>query len=894
MTIQRRAAAPMSRGTVLQQDQIPDLMPTMGNPAAPIVVVCDSPSQELWRQAQPIGGKAFDIFRDHAEQQGFGKDDFLFVSPCGPMPSTAEGSDKREKAFIDQYRDSLRRTLAQARPRTVLYLGKTAGYALTGKPTKIMKQRGMPRRDEALGMPLLPLLSPGHVLRRPELLEIYQSDFNMLRILVDSDYSLDGLAENVGEVEYEWRQDISDILANRPSAISVDAEATGLRWYKPEVFPITVQMSWEAGKAIALPVSPAYFPEHFGMTRRDYQHLRLQLKELLEDPAVKKCGHNLKIDHHFIRRMGIEVRGWQIDTMQLAFVVDENMPDKSQDECVRRWVPEMAGYADIFNQETDKSQMITVPPDKMLPYAAGDADACFRLARTLTKLARADARQWKTYTHIQWPALRSFMDVVEPQGIMIDENALAELQTVLGQQTAREYRELIQMVPAAVRRKHAEAGLEFSRDRFVRDILFTDEGFGLKPVVFTKSTRKLGEDEQIPSVSTKDHLPYFDDHPFVAKLIPFQKLEKLRGTYVGVPGHQALNSRGETVDVEPTGFWKYIWDGRIHPGFFLHRTVTGRTASSDPNAQNFPKRGPLAKAYRKIFVPTPGYVFVECDLSQAELRIAAWMANDPAMLKVYREGRDIHEATAAGVMGLSIEQFRALPDDVRKKKRQDAKAVNFGFLYGMGWKKFMGYAKTEYGVTFTETEAKRIRSMFFKTYRRLEPWHVAMRQFVKKHGYVRSLHGALRRLPNIRSVDEIIRGECERQAINSPVQRFASDLGIMAVGRLCRDADPNLIRPVAFIHDAIVCEVKEEFAHEGAAWIKFYMESNPLENWFEIEPPLPIKADASIGVNLSDMEEMGERIQAEAPAWWNHTADGWNSREEQHEVQIASVSWGRR
>lgn len=125
----------------------------------------------------------------------------------------------------------------------------------------------------------------------------------------------------------------------------------------------------------------------------------------------------------------------------------------------------------------------------------------------------------------------------------------------------------------------------------------------------------------------------------------------------------------------PTGFWKYIYEDRIHPSFLLHRTVTGRTASADPNAQNFPKRGPLAKAYRKIFVPSDGYVFVECDLSQAELRIAAWMANDPAMLRIYREGGDIHAATAAAVMGITLEAFNALPSEVKKAKRQQAKAV---------------------------------------------------------------------------------------------------------------------------------------------------------------------------------------------------------------------------
>ena len=128
----------------------------------------------------------------------------------------------------------------------------------------------------------------------------------------------------------------------------------------------------------------------------------------------------------------------------------------------------------------------------------------------------------------------------------------------------------------------------------------------------------------------------------------------------------------------PTGFWKYIDDfGYIHPSSMLHRTVTGRTASADPNGQNFPKRGPLAKAYRKIFVARPGYTYVECDLSQAELRIAAWMAQEPTMLRIYQENGDIHMATAVIVSGLTQEAFDRLSEETRKEYRQKAKAVIF-------------------------------------------------------------------------------------------------------------------------------------------------------------------------------------------------------------------------
>lgn len=187
---------------------------------------------------------------------------------------------------------------------------------------------------------------------------------------------------------------------------------------------------------------------------------------------------------------------------------------------------------------------------------------------------------------------------------------------------------------------------------------------------------KLKPDEQIPSVSTKTHLPYFDDHAFIPKLIRYQKIAKLRNTYVGLPEHTETNNRGEPITVPANGFWQHLTeDHYIHPSFILHRTVTGRTASVSPNGQNFPKRGPLAKQYRKIFIARPGYTLIEVDLSQAELRIAAWMANEPTMLAVYNAGGDIHMSTALIVSNLSEAAFELLPDETKKDYRQKAKAA---------------------------------------------------------------------------------------------------------------------------------------------------------------------------------------------------------------------------
>ena len=151
-------------------------------------------------------------------------------------------------------------------------------------------------------------------------------------------------------------------------------------------------------------------------------------------------------------------------------------------------------------------------------------------------------------------------------------------------------------------------------------------------------------------------------------------------------------------------------------------------------------------------------------------------------------------ATALIVMGVTMETFKKLSKQEQKDARTKAKAVNFGFLYGMSWRKFIAYAKTQYGVEFTEREAQRIRVAFFEKYPMLQKWHAAMRAFAKEHMQVRSYSGRIRHLPQIASADEGIRAEAERQAINSPVQEFGSSLGVMALGRMEAELDPQSLQ----------------------------------------------------------------------------------------------------
>ena len=865
--------------------------------------------------------------------------------------------------------------------KCVIAMGKVGNIQLNNGAAAITKLRGSFKyNSEVAGnTPILPVFGPAHVLTRPENKELFETDLAQLAYLRREGWNLEEFknAEH-GQHTYEWCLDLQFMLDDPPVKVAVDTETLGKDWHMEGFRCLTVSITTEEGNAYVVPVDAEYWNDDDmrdkstrGMkklTVGQIDALREQLRQVLANPYTSVVGHNFSYDLHVFRTMDIPVAQWYADTMQLAFAVDENMLNKSLTDCTRRWVPALAGYSDGFDSITDKSRMDRVLHCDMLEYAGGDTDATFRLAEVLIPKAKEDTRNWKTFTHVQMPTLRAFVEM-EKNGVQIDKKKLRELQADLTIREKEAYASLIARVPAPVLRRHVDAGHSFGRADFIRDVLFSPDGMGLTPLVYTKTTKKLEPHLRIASTSAKDHLPFFDSNPFVQDLIAYKKLEKMRSTYVGLESHEEVklvkrtktgllpkwlrdrlteegipfqdrvlvkrkrarrgvpelstnkksapkrdiflpNGRQVRLDdignyftvnkVAPTGFWQYLnGTDYIHPSFYLHGTVTGRSASRNPNAQNFPKRGEMAKMFRSIFVAPRRHVLLEADLSQAELRVAAWMANEPEMIRIYQNNGDIHSATAAAVMNISEEKFNAAKEDltpfldVRGQwggaqeflskfnreaqtkltladfidyKRFQAKAVNFGLIYGLSWRGLKIYARLDYGIEWTDREAQSIRDAYFRKYRGLEAWHEGMERFVRNKGYVRSLHGAIRRIPSVDSDERGVQSGAIRQAINSPVQRFGSDLGLIALHRMVRDS-PNIIKPRLFIHDANVMSTPRRKAMETASHMKFYMESSPLKEWFGIEPPFPILSDVGMGPDLGSMKDLKD-VEAVQPEWY--------------------------
>lgn len=958
--------------TVLHRSAEDEIYVT-GNTTNPkCVVVCDVPTVKAFEQRHAMSVPASEKFREEAERSGFTRNDFAFIIPCPPFTEDMQHSEKQAKAFLKEWRE---RFLAKFLPllsgaKLIMYMGKYAGHQVMGSEVKITEKRGQIHRESGYAIPVLPMLSPRNVLIRPEVAETFETDFRLAGSFKNAGWSFQQYTHQRLRGIYKWSVDLEEELDldNPPPGLAVDIETKGLKWYQPDFRVLMVQLSWEVGKAVVVPLDIAYFndPALRGETTR---HLPLlshrvrsrlieQLRRLLWN-ARGVVGHNLKFDLHGLLNLGIKVRDWRHDTVQLAFTCDDNMQRKALSECVRRWIPEMAGYSDDFDREIDKEFMERVPHDKMLPYAGGDVDVARRLAFILVKLAKEDQENYRCYQRVQMPALREFLRM-EREGLHTSEENLRNLGAVVKAQirelsnallnTGRKNDDgtwIYKPVSAEVKRRQLEKWgekikdpakiLSFTRDSFTIDVLFSPRsrgGRGHIPVLFTNETARLPVDQRVPSVSAKDHLIYFDEDPFVSDLIDLARLRKLQTTYIGDPegyeweavkllkgGTKYSKAAQDLIDgyeltvnylpepeegaepllpvthefrlteekalvldsacrpwwrhyTPPSGFWKYIGpDSRIHPGFYLDRTVTGRSASSDPNGQNIPKRGrtprlkELVKAYRRIFQAPLGWVIIEADLSQAELRLVAWMAAEATMLRIYNmPGGDIHAATAAKVMGISLAEFNRLEDSIKKDKRFNAKAVNFGFIYGMWWRKFRAFARTDYGISITDEQAEQTRVDFFDLYCDLPAWHERMKQEAREKGYVRSLHGALRRLPSVWSVDEKVQQEAERQAINSPIQRFASDLGLMGLTIFSQHCPWEVMHPIGFIHDATVIAARQDYAEEAMHSIKWILENLPLLEWFDLDAPLPILADVSCGASLGDLEERPD-ISGTRPLW---------------------------
>lgn len=428
--------------------------------------------------------------------------------------------------------------------------------------------------------------------------------------------------------------------------------------------------------------------------------------------------------------------------------------------------------------------------DEMLQYNKLDLYWTWQVYCTL--LERFDERTWKLYKGLALESFKTYRNV-ERRGMYIDTEGIKNLIPQYKSRAAEIERELKQV-----------ADINWNSNKQVAEVFINQLGM---PVL--KHTEKGAV--SIGAEQLEDYAAM--GYPIATKLLEYKRRTKDVGTFLEPWLEQAVNSR-------------------LHPSFNVDTVRTGRTSCQEPNLQQVPRD----KALRTLFKAPPGKALFECDYSQLELRIACHYAEERKMQSIYAQDGDIHTMTAQIITG---------KQEVSKEERGKAKAVNFGFLYGMSAKGFVNYAKTSYGVHVTDNEATEMRARYFNTYRDLEPWYAKQKRLCIQDGGVYTLFGRFRALPEIYSQNWSEKGSAERCCINTPVQSSGSDILLSAMIEIDKTLPECQI--VCTVHDSILVEVPEDKVDEYKEKIGNIMKHPALLDYFGVQLKVPLDIDIGVG-----------------------------------------------
>jgi DNA polymerase-1 len=509
----------------------------------------------------------------------------------------------------------------------------------------------------------------------------------------------------------------------------------------------------------------------------------------------------------------------------------------------------------------DTKELLSTPLDEILTYNGLDTWHTLQLYFVLKQHLLDQPRLARIFKHISMPLVRELC-YVELRGVFVDEPQLHINWAIVRSKLEAIHDALEEYVPEdhpfkVFNNKTGElksSGVNWNASNFARWFLYEY----LELPVLKRGKAKDDGTPGDPSMA-ESLLAYLadmtEDYPKGAKVA---KLLVDRVTW----------NKYDTAFFAP---WSTLVDknSRMHSVFKPWGTVTGRLSSGKEDAEKITGKAqirgvnlqqvPRGDLTRGIFGAPPGSYFVEFDYSQVELRVAAFLAREQTMLHLYATGQDIHTAMAMRMTGKPWHGGKCdcggcVTGDERKK----AKAVNFGFLYGMGWPKFVSTAWENYGIRVTEEEAQAFRRSFFDQFPGLVAWHARQRRLAATYGRVESPIGRVRHLPDVYSPDQGVRAEAERQAINSPVQGFASDMCVLSLTLLGKMFRKQGVRayPIGTVHDALNWEIHGDDLEIALPQIKYTMENLPLGDLFECYVDVPIVADCKVGTRWGQAKEV--------------------------------------
>ena len=567
---------------------------------------------------------------------------------------------------------------------------------------------------------------------------------------------------------------------------SVDLETTSIRPMEAEIVGISLCIEPDSGYYIPVRYK-GKSKNNFGDD--DLKVVLEELKPVLEDDRIKKCGHNIKYDMLVFERNGINLRGVDIDTMVAAWIIQPDSHSYKLDNLSQQYLHyTMVPIEELIGKgKKNQITMDEVELNRVAFYAVEDADIALQLVPIFRAEMRATGTE-EVFRKIEMPLIPVLMEM-EKNGVYVDIDYLKEMS-----------QEISKKIDVLADNIYKVAGVEFNINspKQLSEVLF--EKLGL-PRVRGKST----------DVKVLEKLR--NQHELPALVLDYRSLVKLKTTYLDAMA-QYVNSN----------------TGRIHSSFNQTGASTGRITSSDPNFQNIPIRTDIGREIRKAFKPQKsGWKMMSADYSQIELRIMAHLSKDPELLKSFNEGVDVHTRTAALVYGVSEK-------DVLPEMRRVAKIVNFGIMYGAGPFRM----SEELGIP--QEEARKLIEQYFKTYPEINEYIIKTLQEAEKNKFVKTLSGRIRYVYDITSDNYHVREASKRVAINTPIQGTAADMIKIAMINISRRMKEKSLRAMMIlqIHDELLFEVPEEEIETLREVVVQEMEN-------AIKLDVPVKVDVGIG-----------------------------------------------
>jgi len=622
----------------------------------------------------------------------------------------------------------------------------------------------------------------------------------LLRQLDDADESsaADSPAGETAKGDYhvvltqeEFDQWLAKISAAELTA--VDTETTSLNYMQAEL--VGISLSVKPGEAAYIPVAHDYPGAPDQLNRND---VLAALKNFLENPDKKKVGHHLKYDAHILARYDIALRGMQFDSMLESYVLNSVATRHDMDSTARHYLGlNTIHYEDVAGKGAKQLTFNQIDLEQAGPYAAEDADITLKLHQHLWTLLQATGSLRRVYEEIEQPLVPVLLEI-EETGVLIDRDMLK-----------KQSGELAKTMLGLEAKAHELAGGPFNlgSPKQLQQILFTELGL---PVI-----RKTPKGQ--PSTAEDVLQELAGDYELPSVVLEYRSVSKLKSTYTDkLP-----------LQISPD-------TNRVHTSYHQAVAATGRLSSTDPNLQNIPIRTPEGRRIREAFIAPPGSLLLAADYSQIELRIMAHLSADEGLLAAFADDRDVHQATAAEVFELSL-------DDVTADHRRSAKAINFGLMYGMS---AFGLAK-QLGIS--RGEAQEYVNLYFDRYPGVKKFMDDIRDQAREQGYVETVFGRRLYLPEINDRNVQRRQYSERSAINAPMQGTAADIikkAMISVDQWLKESGA-VARMIMQVHDELVLEVAEnEITKVQDQVIEIMCDAAALR--------VPLKVDVGVGKNWNE------------------------------------------